>query len=306
MKIIKPNFWKHNNLTTLLLLPLTLITRLIVFLNSKKISYKPKIKSICVGNIYLGGTGKTELVMKLNDILKSKFKCFVIKKDYKNQIDEQILLAKNTRLILDKNRIEGICKIRKSKDSVAIFDDGLQDKSIDYKLSIVCFNSFSGVGNGQILPAGPLRESLSNLKNYESAFINGPKNLKLTKLIKFYNKKIKIFTGRYYIKNKKDFNLRSNYLAFCGIGTPENFFSLLRENKIEVVEKLIFPDHFDYKSSDIEKIKKIAKEKKLKIITTEKDIVKFNKFKNIKLKFTKIGLIINEEKLFRQFLKNYL
>ena len=92
------------------------------------------------------------------------------------------------------------------KNSVAIFDDGLQDKSIKFNLSIVCFNSLIGVGNGRLLPAGPLRESLSELKNYDAVFINGKKNSKLLKKIKFYNKNIKIFSGQYVLKNKKNFS----------------------------------------------------------------------------------------------------
>ena len=306
MKLFKPKFWDKNNIIVFILWPLTLITRLVILIKNYKTSHKTNIKSICVGNIYLGGTGKTQLVIKLNEILKKKYKIFIIKKYYKNQIDEQKLLSKKANLILPKNRIFSLNKIKNSKKNLAIFDDGLQDKSLSYNLSIVCFSSITGIGNGKLLPAGPLRESLSKLSDYSAVFINGKKNKYLENKIKKYNKNIKIFSGEYFLKNKNNFNLKSKYLVFCGIGTPESFFKLLKENKIKIEKKIVYPDHYNYKFSDIDKIKKIAKENKLKILTTEKDFTKINKFNNFNVKFTNIDLYINNYKSFKKFIINNL
>ena len=306
MKLFKPKFWDKNNIIVFILWPLTLITRLIILIKNYKTSHKTNIKSICVGNIYLGGTGKTQLVIKLNEILKKKYKIFIIKKYYKNQIDEQKLLSKKANLILPKNRIFSLNKIKNSKKNLAIFDDGLQDKSLSYNLSIVCFSSITGIGNGKLIPAGPLRESLSKLSDYSAVFINGKKNKYLENKIKKYNKNIKIFSGEYFLKNKNDFDLKSKYLVFCGIGTPESFFKLLKENKIKIEKKIVYPDHYNYKFSDIDKIKKIAKENKLKILTTEKDFTKINKFNNFNVKFTNIDLYINNYKSFKKFIINNL
>ena len=306
MKLFKPKFWDKNNIIVFILWPLTLITRLVILIKNYKTSHKTNIKSICVGNIYLGGTGKTQLVIKLNEILKKKYKIFIIKKYYKNQIDEQNLLSKKANLILPKIRIFSLNKIKNSKKNLAIFDDGLQDKSLSYNLSIVCFSSITGVGNGKLLPAGPIRESLSKLSDYSAVFINGKKNKYLENKIKKYNKNIKIFSGEYFLKNKNDFDLKSKYLVFCGIGTPESFFKLLKENKIKIEKKIVYPDHYNYKFSDIDKIKKIAKENKLKILTTEKDFTKINKFNNFNVKFTNIDLYINNYKSFKRFIINNL
>ena len=106
MNLLKPNFWKDNNIIVFLLWPLTLITKLIIFIKNIKRTYYPKVKTICVGNIYLGGTGKTQLVIKLNEILKKKFKVYVLRKNYKDQIDEQILLRKKTNLVISNKRVE--------------------------------------------------------------------------------------------------------------------------------------------------------------------------------------------------------
>tara|TARA_Y100001958_G_scaffold159044_2_gene158967 strand:+ start:3270 stop:4205 length:936 start_codon:yes stop_codon:yes gene_type:complete len=304
LKLLKPRFWDEPQLNfySFFLLPLSAITHLINFYKKKKEKKKFNIKTICVGNIYLGGTGKTQLVLKINQVLKKKFKTFVIKKDYPNQIDEQELLKKETNFINPKNRLDGLFKIDKLKNSVAIFDDGLQDKSIKFNLSIVCFNSLIGVGNGKLLPAGPLRESMSELKNYDAVFINGKKNSKLLKKIKFYNKNIKIFSGKYVLKNKKNFSRKSKYLAFCGIGNPNNFLELLKKNKFDIKKSLVFPDHYRYNLSEINNIKKIAYENNLKIITTEKDFMKIKKFKIAGFNKTIIDLNINNLKQFEKFL----
>ena len=306
MKIFKPNFWNNNNLITYLLLPLTIVTRIYVSISKNKTQYQSKSKSICVGNIYLGGTGKTQLVMKIDELLKKKRRTFVVKKDYEDQIDEQELLKKNSRVLITKTRIEGIKKIELKKNSVAIFDDGLQDRSLKFSLTIVCFSSIAGIGNGKLLPAGPLRESLFELQNYDAVFINGKINKYLLKKIRTYNKKIKVFSGNYILKNKKNFSKNINYLAFCGIGTPENFFKFLKDNKINIKKKIIFPDHYNYKESDIDELKSLAKQNNLKLLTTEKDFIKVNKFKNFDVKKTEVDLKINKVNNFVKFIMNYL
>ena len=307
-KILKPKFWDKSNLSflSLILLPLTILTFLINILKKFTIKKKFNIKTICVGNIYLGGTGKTPLVIKINEILRNEFRLFVIKKDYSDQIDEQELLKNKTKLIISKSRTKALTKLNKIKNSVAILDDGLQEKSINYSLSIVCFNSSTGIGNAKLLPAGPLRENLSELKNYDAVFINGKKNPNLIKKIKIYNEKIRIFSGQYILKNKKSLNLKFKYLAFAGIGNPENFFSLLKQNNIKIGKTMIFPDHYNYNSYDINNIIKLAKKNNLKIITSEKDYAKIKKFKKSNINKTVIDLEITEPKSFKNYLINHL
>ena len=148
---------------------------------------------------------------------------------------------KKNKFIISNKRVEGVKNLENHKRNIVIFDDGLQDKSISYKIKIVCFNSITGFGNGKLIPAGPLREDLSALNNYDAVFINGKRNNYLINKIKHYNNKIKIFHGRYILKNKNEFKSNCKYLAFCVTGTPENFLGLLRKYKINVQENLIFP-----------------------------------------------------------------
>ena len=158
MKVKRPIFWDSFNFISLLLLPFSLITIIFNFFKSLSPKKYFKIKTICVGNIYLGGTGKTPLVLKINDMLKYKFKTVFIKKKYIDQIDEQNILSKYGNLICLSFRDIALRIAERKKYQLAILDDGLQDKSLNYDISIACFNSSELVGNGLVLPAGPLRE----------------------------------------------------------------------------------------------------------------------------------------------------
>src|SRR6056300_113277 len=143
MKFKKPYFWDlpKPNFISYLLIPFTIILILRNFFFNLRKRYKSqKIKTICVGNIYVGGTGKTPLTIKLYEILdKMKLKTATVKKDYDNQLDEKILLKQKTILITSNSREIAIKTGIKENYKVLIFDDGLQDTKIDYDLKFVCF-----------------------------------------------------------------------------------------------------------------------------------------------------------------------
>ncbi|MDA8867098.1 tetraacyldisaccharide 4'-kinase [Candidatus Pelagibacter sp.] len=302
MKLKKPSFWdltRPNFLSYLLIpfsLPIILKNFLFQFLKKNKSS---NIKTICVGNIYLGGTGKTPLTIKISQILKDKgIKVATIKKNYSNQKDEQLLLKQKTSLIITDSRKDAITKGVNEKYDILVFDDGLQDKKIDFDIKLVCFKSKIWIGNGQLIPAGPMREKISSLKRFDAVFLNGSSDNfeKIEKQIKSINLDIKIFKTFYKILNIEIYNLDSKYLIFSGIGDPSSFKDILVENKFNVVKEIIFPDHYEYSLDDLEKIQYIAKNENLKIMTTEKDYMKIpSKFKK-EIKFLTIDLIIQNEK----------
>ena len=303
MKVNKPLFWNKINWISVLLYPLSLITFLINII--KKISHKKnyKIKSICIGNLYVGGTGKTPLSIKINNILKKKYKTVFIKKNYFDQIDEQNILKLYGNLICKKNRDVALKIAEKKKYDVAILDDGLQEKSLNYNISVACFNSSDGIGNGLLIPSGPLREVLSEIKNYDAIFINGEKsNKKLSKYLKKINNNIKIFEAKYVPTNLKSFDLKKNFLFFCGLGNPLEFQRTLKKYKFKIKEKFIYPDHYNFTNSDIINLKKLAKKKKLNIITTEKDFLRLNKKNRKNVNFLKIDLNIEKLQNFSKFL----
>ena len=305
MKIIKPLYLNNKNLISYLLIPFTIFTILINFSKRYLNKRKYKIKTICVGNIYIGGTGKTSLCIQINKILKNKFKTVFIKKKYIDQLDEQKILQNNGKLISHKNRGISLNKAETKKFNLAILDDGLQDKNIDYDISIACFNTTYGIGNGYLLPAGPLRERLEILKKYSAIFLIGEKkNIKLVSILKKFNDKI--FYSSYIPKNIKSFNRKKNYLYFCGIGNPEEFENTLNKYKFKISKKFLFPDHHIYTNEDLEKIKKIASKDKLEIITTEKDFKRLNNKNKKNIKFLKVELQIENFKKFSNFLKERL
>ena len=143
MKILKPKFWdKNKGYLSFFLLPLTLVTILIIFLKKKLIkSIKFKISVICVGNIYVGGTGKTPFAIFLaNNLLKIKKRPVIIRKFYKSHEDEYRLIKEHfNQLITANNRIEAIKKAEVSNFDTVILDDGFQDYSIKKKIKYSLF-----------------------------------------------------------------------------------------------------------------------------------------------------------------------
>jgi len=306
MYLKKPVFWDKQNLTlwAYLLLPIALIYNLIF--NIKKIITIKKTfqaKIICVGNIYLGGTGKTPLSDKISKLLKKYYKVAIIKKNYKEQKDEILFLQKNNKVFLNQSRYLAITNAVKKKYNCVILDDGLQDFSIKKNISIACFTSQQGVGNGKIIPSGPLRNSLFNLKKIDIAMINGDKNKSLEKILQKYNKNINIFYTRYIINKPKNFQ-NKKYLAFSGIGNNINFLNLLKKNNINYSDYKFFPDHYPYTTKDIALLKNIARQKKLNLITTEKDFLRINNSKRKNINFIQVSLSIEKEKLFVRKLLN--
>ena len=303
MKLIKPKFWLERNLYSYILYPFSIITYLINIFKKNYLKKKFYIKTICIGNIFVGGTGKTSLAIELNNILKKKFKVVFIKKNYKNQKDELNLLKKIGPVLSDVNRLKSL-KIAENKNfEIALLDDGLQQKNIKYNLRIICFNADEGIGNGFLFPAGPLRENISEIKQNDLVFFNGEDdNLKLYKKIKSVNKNIKIFRSNYKPLNLNYLDRKMKYLMFCGIGNPHEFEKTLLKNKFKIKKKIIFPDHYEISKNEINNIKKIAKKERLNIITTEKDYYRLNKSQRKGLKVLKIKLEIQNLEKFKKIL----
>jgi tetraacyldisaccharide 4'-kinase len=290
-----------------LLLPFTLpIIINNFFLSIKKnIKYKD-IKTICVGNIYVGGTAKTPLTIKLNQILnKLNFKTAAIKKFYKEQIDEQKLLASKSRLYCTKKRVDALKNALEDNVDIAIFDDGLQDPFLDYDLSFVCFNSVNWVGNGFLIPSGPLREKLKNIYKYDAIFLNGNEedNSEIKNLIKKIDINMRVFETYYKPINIHKLDIEENYLIFSGIGNPDSFKKTLLKNKFKIVKEVNFPDHYQYTKKDIEKIKLQATNMNAKIITTEKDFVKISQNDSNKINFLEIDLVIKNQNELISYIK---
>ena len=178
-----------------------------------------------------------------------------------------------------------------------MLDDGFQDHSIHKDINILCFSSNQLIGNGLTMPAGPLREPFNRITNAQIVIINGKRDINFEKKIKKFSNKIKIFYSYYEIVKSKKL-LNKNILAFAGIGNPENFFKTLKENNFKLRKSFSFPDHYDYSKNDLIKMINVAKNNKMKIVTTEKDFFRIKKFNLKDIKNINVKLKIKRQKEF--------
>ena len=298
MKFLKPKFWDNkNNILSILLKPISILFYVLIHLRKFFIRRKKfKISVICVGNIYVGGTGKTPVSLIITNELKIKKKNpVIIKKYYKEHNDEhQMIRNKFDSLILNKNRTQALKEAERKNFDVAILDDGFQDYAIEKDLNIVCFNSKQLAGNGSVFPAGPLRESLSSLKRAQIIIINGERNKIFEKKILKISNNTKIFYSKYTPTNIEQFKNKKLY-AFAGIGNPDNFFELLSEYNLNVQKKISFPDHYNFTMNELKKMTEIASKNNFELITTEKDFYRIKDYNFKKIKYLKLDLIIKEK-----------
>ena len=307
MKLKKPKFWdlKQISLWALLLIPFAFLFQLVLLL--EKFFKKPKnfsVPVICVGNIYLGGTGKTPLTLELFKIIKSIGKNpGFIKKGYDYLDDEIKMLEKIGKVYTDKSREKAINSLISSNYNVAILDDGFQDYSIKKNFSILCFNSRQLIGNGYTIPSGPLRESIKSLKRADCVLINGEKNIKFENKINKFNNSIKIFYSKYKlldangIQNKK-------VIALAGIGNPENFFDQLKEENIDLIKTYSYPDHHNYSKKELKNIIDESEKNNAVIVTTEKDHSRMNEEIKLIIKCIKVDLEIENKNDFINLIKS--
>ena len=311
MKFKKPDFWdlKKPNLIAYLLFPIMYFIKIINFIYEKEKIKTDKIKTICVGNIYLGGTGKTPISIKINKIISNlNYSTVFIKKNYPDQIDEQKILSSHGKLLCNKERTDALKEAINEKIKVAIFDDGLQDKRLGYDIAFVCFNIENWIGNGLTIPAGPLRENIKNLKKYDAVFLNGngEETSEIENIVKNVKPNIEIFKSEYVPLNLKEIKNDKNYLAFSGIGSPKTFIKTLKKNNFKIIKTINFPDHYNYTSKDIIKIKETAKDLDARIITTEKDYNRLSKLNSQDIEYLSIELKVLNEKELINFLNKKL
>ena len=298
MTMIKPKFWdKEIGLISILLLPFSLIVLFLIFLKrnfTKNNTFN--IPVICVGNIYIGGTGKTPMSIFLSkELVRLGKKPVIIRKFYKEHTDEHDLIKNSFEsLILNSKRPAGIKEAIKSGYDVAVLDDGFQDYSIKKNLNIVCFNQNQLIGNGLVLPAGPLRESLDSLTNADIIIVNGQRDKNFEEKILKINNDLKIFYSRYKAENLNELKDKRLF-ALAGIGNPENFFQLIENNNLIIEKKFIFPDHYKFSKSEIQNIIFEAERCSCEIVMTEKDYFKIKDFNLKNINYLKVSLVLDEQ-----------
>jgi tetraacyldisaccharide 4'-kinase len=311
LKLNYPSFWQFKiSFLSILLLPFSGLYYIISLIKS---AFSPPIKLpipvICVGNINIGGTGKTQMALYLARMFQERGKNIcIVTKGYgrqsrdtkliditKDEIlqtgDEAFMLARFFPVIIykDINLVTQI--IEENKFEVAIFDDALQNNIIK-DFTIVMVDGLRGFGNERLIPAGPLRENIGTInKKADCAVLVGSDNYKVASKIN-----IPIFTAK--ITPTSELDKTKNYIAFAGIGNPDKFYLSLKELGLNIVEKHDFPDHYNYAFDDIANLSAQANKLNYTLVTTEKDWVKLTSEWQKEIKYLEVKLNIeNENKL---------
>lgn len=312
--MIAPKFWRGNNLLSYLvaycLLPLSLFYHIAQRLRNRLTkTSKLKIPIVCVGNLVAGGSGKTPIAIELGLILKEinidfaylslgyggetkDFTKVSLSHTSEEVGDEPILLAEISDSFICYNRLLGakqICKIPTKK--MIIMDDGLQNPSIFKDLKILVVDGEYGFGNELIIPSGPIREKIKPaVKNIDLIIIIGSDKKQIR--TRFCSGK-KVISAQIKVINPEKF-MNSSMIAFCGIGRPEKFFDSLKKISVNLIEKISYPDHYQYKESDLEFLTNLAKTKNTKLVTTKKDWVKLNKKYQNQISYLDIRIELDE------------
>lgn len=304
------NSWRERSLWLVLLLPFAYLFRLIVFIR-KRLLYKTErpenftVPIVVIGNITVGGSGKTPLTITIaNKLVGLGYKPGIVSRGYQAHAphypfsvesngdaivtgDEPLLIAKNTQcpVVIDADRSRAVRFMLNEFDvDVILSDDGLQHYKM-YRDVEICVVDENGVLiNKNCLPAGPLREPLSRLEEVDLIVLNGinQNDISRSLLVKTHEMKkipksfVNLSTNEVKPFGGAPFNIGNRIQAITAIANPNRFFETL-EDLPYPIEKIYYPDHYEFSSDDFvsEKI-----DEHQPVVMTEKDAVKCGAFAN--------------------------
>lgn len=302
----KPSFWVY------LLLPLTFLFMLISFVRrwlyrlGWKKSYKLPVPVIVVGNISVGGTGKTPLVIYLAELLKHQgYKPGIISRGYGGDNahvrsvtensnpnivgDEALLIHRRTHcpVVVSQNRpLAAKTLLAENHCDVIISDDGLQHYALQRDIEIAVIDGKRRFGNRFCLPCGPLREPIERLESVDFVICNGdgaPGEITM----RLHAEKVQSLVHAERHESLASFCGKSVH-AVAAIGHPERFFENLQAHGIEIIKRP-FPDHYRFRSQDL------SFTDNLPVLITEKDAVKCLSFANEKLWYVPVSATIGQD-----------
>ena len=189
--------------------------------------------------------------------------------------DEPLLLAEAAPTFVSADRPAGAKAIETSEAGVIVMDDGFQNPSLAKDLSLVVVDAGSGLGNGLIMPAGPLRAPLEAQMARADALIVIGDGGKAASLIKAFEAQAKpVLKARMEPRQDKRWLGVLPVIGFAGIARPEKFFATLRNNGARLIDTRSFPDHHRYRERDARRLLDAATERNAMLVTTEKDFVR--------------------------------
>lgn len=289
------HLWYGQSPYSHLLRPFSMLYQLGQAWDNKRKKPKPTLLPvIVVGNLSVGGTGKTPIVIALCQFLKHQgYRVGIVTRGYQNQLssyphlvkptdqaeligDEAALIAYKTQVpvVIAAERLQAIEYLFNHQlCDIVLSDDGLQHYQMSRNIEIVVIDGQRGFGNGYLLPAGPLREPIARLKAVDFILINGKPCEALQETMETYPEKTFVFELKTQaieplFPNHQE--CKEPYAAFAGIGHPERFFETLRDLNIQY-RPYAFSDHHRYRKKDFD-IQESC------IIMTEKDAIKCQQF----------------------------
>lgn len=295
MKLTAPKFWWQRELTKLskVLAPIGLVYGLIA---AKRIR-TPFAKSasrpvICIGNLVVGGAGKTPTTIALSRLLGAKgLRCGFLLRGYggKNEGpllvaethtvedvgDEALLYAAIGPTAVSADRPAGADLLSQENIDIILMDDGFQNPSLKKDFSIIVVDAENGWGNGLCFPAGPLRASLNAQLPYADAVLSigdGAYSESLEMLEAQHG--FPLLKAAMIIDETAIPDRGNSYLAFSGIGMPEKFYNTLRQNGFDLPVMVSYPDHHIFSETDAAEILKRAEMEHTTPVTTSKDLVR--------------------------------
>lgn len=288
-----PKWFLKRGLMSFLLWPFSVlyfIASKLVFYFRKLRKYKSRRPVICFGNILSGGVGKTPIVRQVAKF----FDAPVVMRGYKKSVytdgigDEAKMLSNDGILVHVGNRKSNLILLNKQKSNKPIImDDGFQNSGINKDISVLVFDEGIGFGNGFLLPSGPLREKKSAIARADAIIL-----IKRKKVASDFSlpTNIPIFNAKN--TEKCPYDTKTRIIAFAGIGYPEKFFNNI---PCEIVEKISFPDHYQYTDKDINNLVKRAGFEDAKLLTTEKDWVRLPKWAQKQIQFSELNTEIDDK-----------
>ena len=290
MPIKTPHFWTELSWQSVILFPVSYIWRFGHYAQQKILNTKEtEIPVICVGNLTVGGSGKTPVVITLCRFLsgigkstsiltrgfggKEKGPIFVSTNLHQSLDvgDEPLMMAHSLDVCVSRNRPLGANHILdKKKYDCIVMDDGLQNPTLKKDLNIAVFDGKFGIGNGFLLPAGPMRQKLEvGIQNIDLVIFNGKDETGLGQKIPPH---IPIFTGELQPDEEIVEKMKNRRVyGFAGIGNPSRFFKTLNDIGADLVGEAHFADHHPYTDADLTQLYEEAIQSGAELVTTQKD-----------------------------------
>ena len=286
-----PKFWyEPNSWKATFLLPLGYLYNLLTYLRGKiGRPLKYNCLTVCVGNLNIGGTGKTPTTLALADhFLKKGLNVHIVSRGYKGKFqgtflvnpkthrsdevgDEALLMSEFTSVWVSKRRKNGIAAAEKAGAQVVLLDDGFQDPSFHKDFSILVVDGTRGFGNKKCLPAGPLRENIfQGFKRADALIIVG------TSLYRFdtFPSHLKIIRSK--LKPVGMNWKEGKYIAFAGIADPKKFFNTLKSLGANLIDCVELNDHQRLNAQILTRLEHKASSAHAQLVTTEKDAVRLS------------------------------